>query len=369
MTGKRLTTSEFIERSNKIHHNRYDYSKVKYINNRTKVCIICAEHGEFWQPAHIHLKGRGCRKCGIIDRTNKFIKLASLIHKNKYDYSKSVYNHWQSKIEIICKKHGKFYQNPSQHLSGSNCPKCARESRRNGVEEFIKSSKKIHKNKYDYSKVNYIGNKIKVKIFCPLHGFFSQRPNDHMMGRGCSKCSNSCKSNTKDFIKKSKLIHGNKYNYSKVNYKNAYTPVILICKKHGEFLQKPNGHLSKEGCRKCAYEKNLCYSVSKNETEFLNYNDIKIRSKYIRGYYVDGYDEKTNTIYEFLGDYWHGNPEKFDLNKLHVQLNKTFGMLYEETFTRFSHLKKGGYTIKYIWENDWNKFINGIDKVQKIQTY
>ena len=127
----KLTTENFIERANKIHGNKYDYSKVKYVNNSTKICIICPEHGEFWQTPSNHLAGKGCIKCrhvkvGNIRRKTlkSFIDEAKSIHGNKYDYSKMDYITAEKKVCIICPEHGEFWQNPSSHLNGAGCPKC-----------------------------------------------------------------------------------------------------------------------------------------------------------------------------------------------------------------------------------------------------
>ena len=105
------------------------------------------------------------------------------------------------------------------------------------------------------------------------------------------------------------------------------------------------------------------------EVQFLNYLHVLKRNIYIKPYRVDGYHVKTNTIYEFLGDYWHGNPEKFKRNNYNKICHKTYGDLYNFTFNKFKKLKQLGYKIRYIWENDWNKFKNGIDKSPNIITY
>ena len=126
---KKLTTDIFIKRAKKIHGDKYDYSKVKYIDSHSKVCIICPIHGEFWQMPYQHLSGNGCRKCQYITLKNKFlsnnfIEDAKKIHGNKYDYSKVKYNGNKEKVCIICPKHGEFWQVPSSHLQGVGCPRC-----------------------------------------------------------------------------------------------------------------------------------------------------------------------------------------------------------------------------------------------------
>ena len=127
----RKTTKEFIEDAKKIHGDKYDYSKVEYINARAKVCIICPIHGEFWQRPDKHIRGQGCPKCGDILNgfnkrlgVNEFVKRAKKIHGNKYDYSKVEYVNVDTKVCIICPKHGEFWQTPYCHVSGNGCPTC-----------------------------------------------------------------------------------------------------------------------------------------------------------------------------------------------------------------------------------------------------
>ena len=146
-----------------------------------------------------------------------FVDKARKVHGDKYDYSSSIYVNNSTKINIVCRKHGFFTQLPSSHLMGNGCPKCANEERgknkSSSKDNFIQKAKKVHNNKYDYSKVNYVNNQTKVCIVCPEHGEFWQRPNNHLNGQGCPICSklnkkNKNKSNTTDFIEKSKKSMG-----------------------------------------------------------------------------------------------------------------------------------------------------------------
>jgi len=255
---KKLTAKEFIERAKKIHGNKYDYSKVEYINNNTKVCIICPIHGEFWQTPGNHLSGKGCIKCktdafaNSRRKTNEaFINDAIKIHGNKYDYSKVKYTSKKKPITIICPIHGEFNQKPEVHLMGCGCQKCCKNGVKLTTEEFIKRAKKIHGDKYDYSKVNYINSKTKVCIISKEHGEFWQLPCVHLSSSGYIKE----KTTTKSFIEKAKKVHGDKYDYSKVEYLNGHTKVCIICPKHGEFWQKPDKHLQSHGCPTCRQSK------------------------------------------------------------------------------------------------------------------
>ena len=132
---KKKTREEFIKETTEKHGDKYDYSKVDYVNNYTKICIICPEHGEFLQTPSNHLSGQGCPKCKA-DKTRErlilskegFIKKARLVHGNKYDYSKVEYVNNRTKVCIICPEHGEFWQTPNHHLSGCGCPKCGIEN-------------------------------------------------------------------------------------------------------------------------------------------------------------------------------------------------------------------------------------------------
>lgn len=187
---------KFIEDSQKIHGLKYDYSKVEYLGKEKKVCIICPEHGEFWQTPGSHLNGRGCPVCsGRFMDNDTFIQKSKQIHGSFYDYSKVNYVKTDVKVTIICPEHGEFKQKPCHHLRGAGCPLCGKNKvsikNSNTLDSFIEESKKIHNNKYDYSKVEYVNNRIKVCIICPEHGEFWQIPHDHLQGHGCPKCANS----------------------------------------------------------------------------------------------------------------------------------------------------------------------------------
>lgn len=260
---KKLTLKDFIDKANLIHDNKYDYSKVEYVNNSTKVCIICPEHGEFWQTPRNHLIGQGCPLCnGTFKLTNQeFIEKANKIHNNKYDYSKVKYVNNNTKVCIICPKHGEFWQTPHHHLNGHGCSKCRNENngdrRRHNTEDFIRKSKSIHGEKYNYDKVNYVNSYSKVCIICPDHGEFWQSPYVHIQGHECPECAKikrakNNKHSIDEFIQKSKLIHGDKYDYSKVEYINSHTKVCIICPEHGEFWQRPCCHTNlRQGCPFC----------------------------------------------------------------------------------------------------------------------
>ena len=198
---KRLGSKDFISNAKEIYGDKYDYSKVDYINNKTPITITCPIHGEFNQFPYNHIL-RGCPKCGLKNMKDKktknldnFIKDSIKIHGDKYDYSKVNYEGSNTPVEIICSRHGEFLQTPSNHLIGSGCQKCANENQSKQKKltnnDFIKKSHEIHGDKYDYSKVNYLHSHQKVEIICPKHGMFQQNASSHMKGSGCPICSES----------------------------------------------------------------------------------------------------------------------------------------------------------------------------------
>lgn len=273
------SVEDFINEARKVHGDEYDYSKVDYVNTNTKVEIICREHGSFWQTPKNHTaRKQGCPECAkakigesITKPFEKFVAEASKVHNGKYFYNIKGYVNSSSKIDIYCPKHGLFKQNASSHLQGCGCPKCATEQTTEKIwniysKEFIKRAKQIHGDKYDYSKADFKKFKEKVTIICPIHGEFEQMPDKHIYGKcGCPKCAKTYQPTTEEFVERSSGIHKNKYDYSKVEYVDAHTKVCIICPDHGEFWQTPNGHIKGNGCPRCAK------IISKPEVEITDF--------------------------------------------------------------------------------------------------
>ncbi len=212
---------------------------------------------------------------------SEFIDKARKVHGDKYDYSKINYVSSTEKINIICSKHGIFSQRASNHLLGCGCRKCNLKLPINPkitTCDFIEKAKTIHGDKYDYSLVEYINSHTKIKIRCNNNHIFDQTPGSHLNGNGCHVCSRTSKMNTESFIKKSKEIHNDIYDYSLVNYKNNTEKVKIICKKHGVFETRANNHISKLK-RGCPNCR-----ISKNEiliTKILEKNNINFEPQKI----------------------------------------------------------------------------------------
>lgn len=204
MARKKLTQEEFIRRARLVHGDKYDYSKTVYENSRTKVYIICPKHGEFWQKPNNHLCGNGCPYCraDIMKTCNKvpleeIIKDCNKVHNHKYDYSLiTEYKGAHYKVPIICQEHGVFYLQLTHHKRGTGCPVCGFQKNADGLrkttKQFVLDARKIHGNKYDYTKLEYKGGHVKVCIKCSECGReFWQTPANHLMGQGCPRCRNS----------------------------------------------------------------------------------------------------------------------------------------------------------------------------------
>ena len=295
---KKKNIEEFISKAREVHKDHYDYSKAVYCGALKKICVICPEHGEFWITPANHLSGQGCKICGIIERSKKrkksieqFIKESRTVHGDKYDYSKVKYHNIDKKVCIICPEHGEFWQTPYHHLNGCGCPKCVGQGKT--TEDVVEEFKKIHGDKYDYSKVEYTNSLKKVCIICPEHGEFWQSPTNHLNGCGCPKCSNVKHKTTNEFIKESRTVHGDKYDYSKVEYVNAHTKVCIICPEHGEFWQTPNKHLLGHKCPKCSesiIEKEIRVLLDKEGIKYVKEKRFNWMKTYRLDFYLPDYN-------------------------------------------------------------------------------
>ena len=283
---KKFSNEEFIKKAREIHGDKYDYSKVNYIGAFNKVCIICPEHGEFWQLPIVHLKGCGCKKCSHTLGVDAFITKAKEIHGDKYDYSKVEYNGYNEKICIICPEHGEFWQTPHNHLSGSGCQKCSNIIKGKSFEKvdkvklaeknkdaFIKAAKKKFGNLFDYSDIKYIDNTTEITICSKKYGKISITPKDHLkLKYGHRLNSRKTRKFTKEkFVELSEQVHGKKYDYSKAEYKGMFEKICIICPEHGEFWQTPNAHIHLgQGCPIC-HESHLERDIK----TFLDYKKVK----------------------------------------------------------------------------------------------
>ena len=218
--------------------------------------------------------------------TRDFIERAHTICGKKYSYVNSNYKGNKIPIEIICSKHGSFWQKPNNHLTGQGCPMCGfiaiSNQKLKSTEQFIKDATKIHHDIFTYKYTNYRGALIPVIITCKQHGNFSQRPNDHLNGSGCPSCARVQKLSNKNFLDRISKIH-KKFSYPDLNIVNSKTKIKIICPTHGKFFQTPESHLLGQGCPVCQESKGekriRTYLEEHHKTFFSQYKILECKNK------------------------------------------------------------------------------------------
>lgn len=374
MKKLKRTLKEFIDQANLKHNFKYDYSLLIYTGQHNKGIFICKIHGEFEQICKDHLNGHGCFKCRNSTpklTLSQFIERALNTHGELYDYSDFVYISAHIKGKIKCIKHQFiFEQTPGNHIFGQGCPKCAQEytnsrvskAKRLTLEEFIEKSIDKHGEKFDYSKINYQGYLINVRLICKIHNIeFLYRPSNHFIcpSGGCPKCVEllwgaHLRLTKEEFVEKANIVHNFIYTYEEFEYENNKKASWVRCSEHGLFKQQGSNHLKGQGCPKCCV--NLF--VSKQETIWLNQIGLpddeehrQVKLSKIRGK-VDGFNPRTNTVYEYLGDYWHGNPEFYDPEEIHPISHKTYGELFQNWLNKEEKINSLGYFLVSVWESE-----------------
>lgn len=282
----------------------------------------------------------------------EFLARAKKIHGNKYDYSKSIFVGVDKKLTIICSKHGEFEQTPSKHVrEKQKCPKCV--GKKLTTQELIIKFIKVHGVKYDYSKFVYKNAKAKSKISCLKHGVFMQSSYKHLNGQGCPKCAGK-NLNTLEIIENFKEIHGEKYDYSEVKYKNENTCVKIKCNKHGHFYQMPRAHKQGSGCHICSNSKGehmIFKFFTDNKISFERQKKFE-NCKDIKNLPFDFYVPKYNLLIEYDGEQ-HFVP----LN--HWKGDEGLKQIQKRDKIKNEFCKKEGINILRISYNDYNN----IDKI------
>lgn len=291
--GARLTKEQFVERAVKKHGNTYSYELVKCIgNSRSKVDIVCAEHGKFTQTIGAHLAGSGCQSCarskqGLPKKTSKqFIKESIAVHGNTYDYSLVDYVGSKFDVKIVCKNHGLFLQTPCSHLAGRGCHDCgieqAGKSRAFSNDEFKAIATEVHGAIYDYSLVDYKNSNSVLEIVCSKHGLFSQNAHMHLQGQGCNRCGKESMAAIRstpfdEFVKRANNTHSGRYTYNKDTYIRMSAKTEITCHEHGVFIQGAGEHVIGQGCPECALlSSGFGLSSFKNSCDRNNRGDGKL---------------------------------------------------------------------------------------------
>lgn len=289
--GIKMFTNEFIEKSKSVHGDKYDYSKVNYVNTSTKVEIICKEHGVFLQAPSKHLRKQGCVICGgkIIKTRDEIINKFQIIHKNNYDYSLVEYIGNKKVVKIVCKEHGIFEQRVDHHQSGQGCDKCRIDKLKINKNLFLNRLEEIFPKHYSHD-FEYFDFQQEIELNClKTKELFKVIPKKFLLLKNCPCCVENKKKNkiellknkprglttllTQDeFLKKVKKVHNDMYDYNNTFYIKHKEKINVLCKKenHGVFSLSANHHLRGIGCPKC--------SISKGENKIMDFllkNDIK----------------------------------------------------------------------------------------------
>jgi hypothetical protein len=300
--GISYTQEDFLNKAQASHGTRYDYSQVVYINSQTKVKILCPKHGVFEQKPNSHMIGNGCAKCGGVAKlcTEVFINKASATHGNQYDYSRVAYVNTKSKVVIGCSVHGWFEQGAKDHISGKGCRRCAivrvHAQQRNTLADFLIRAHMAHNSTYDYKLVTHQGSKVKVKIICSIHGVFKQAPYEHLAGKGCPTCGfarivATRTLTTEEFVARARKTHGERFNYALTAYIRDKDKVEISCPVHGSFKQLPSNHLTGAGCQKCGLAARVA-KRKKIEAEYLAEVALTHKHKYDYSRVVMGVNNK-----------------------------------------------------------------------------
>lgn len=354
MRGKRVTKEEFIKKAKGIHDNKYDYGFVDFLNMSSKVCIVCPNHGEFFQTPVNHINQKqGCPSCAASNNSKKRSISAQNVelrakskHGDKYSIIDKTFSALNSKISALCKHHGEFVTQPRFLYEGDPCPLC-KEQRGIGKKKyltpttkdnFIERSRATHGDKYDYSKSVFKGVRNKIEIICQKHGSFFQKTYNHINGSGCTKCGwevnrKPLKSND-EFINQCIDRHGDKFDYSKTQYTKSTNEVTITCPKHGDFKKIARDFInaSPHGCPMCAHTTS---DFEINIRKYLQKFDIKLETrtkKVIAPQELDIYCPEKKIAVECDGIYWHselqGKGKGYHLNKTNLCSDKGIRLIH-----------------------------------------
>ena len=359
-TGKfKDTLASFVSKASGVHNNKYDYSRSVYSGAKRKLTIICPDHGEFEQEAWSHLHGQGCSKCadisvGLRSRLThaEFLRKAVETHGDRYDLSLVRYTGLQKRVDVVCEKHGVFHPQAGNFIRGSGCPSCGRESvgkkSRRKEASYIAEAVKVHGGRFSYGKVTSRNGITMMRVICPVHGMFEQNAQDHLSGVGCVKCSKPVR-DMPSFLLEARKVHGDKYDYSSVEYRRALEKVTITCPIHGPFEQTPSSHISAaQGCPVCAN----C-GPSKGHVEIAEFlqqytevlNEYAFDSSRRR---LDVYLPEHNLAVEYHGLIWHSTA--FSQDPL-------------RDYKKHSDAANSGIRVIHIYEDEWKLKRQIVEKI------
>jgi hypothetical protein len=312
--GKEITTAEFIKRSKeRFPDDTWIYSNCEYKDMRTAVILTCPSNHRSYIVPGIHLRPQskgGCEECrrnATSERNSytetEWISLAKTVHNNFYSYTKTVYKGSNEKVIITCPYDGDFLQIPTSHISGCGCSKCgvraAAEAKKYTEDDSVKifaDAKILHDSEYEYTRLYRDDGRLMIEMKCQTHGIISQRLDHHIHGHGCNFCTRRYSKQQIEWLE----------------YCRVSSPAIVHAKNSGE------------------------YDIPETR------------------YSVDGFDALSNTVYEYHGDFWHGNPNVFpDATAINPKTKTSFGFLYNRTQIKIEKIKSLKYNVVEVWESDW----------------
>lgn len=303
----------------------------------------------------------------------EFIKRCRSVHGRIYSYSNTIYTTTKNKVVITCRKHGDFEQKANKHLQGQGCGLCASEAHSNLMSNRTKMSEEDFLIELKMPKgQTYLGSFINlttpVDLCCATHGAYRKSPQALLKGNFCQSCARN-RITTADFIRLATEKHGNKYDYSKVDYRSVAGKVTIICNKHGVFKQSQSSHINcGKGCPKCVKKRYSKIAIKWLELEHRK-RRIKIQHAENGGeyyiaeakIYVDGYNPRSRTVFEFYGDAYHGNLNRYKANSFPNPFSSlTARKLYEKTQKREKLLLSLGYKVVSIWESEFKQLLRSM---------
>lgn len=342
----RLKTEDWIAKARAVHGDRYNYSRVQYLGLAKDVEIICPEHGPFWQRAGNHTnRASRCPQCAGFAPTTleQFLARARQIHGDKYDYSLVEYHGVQKrKVKILCPEHGVFEQLPMTHMQGRGCNACGAEQcvRRKSNDWFIGRAREVHGDRYDYSRVQYQRSLSKVTITCPDHGDFEQVAAYHLNGNGCQQCAPNTRQSREQFVVRANKTHNSRYRYGP--YSRMHDKATIICREHGAFEQIAKDHTDGHGCPQCAAEATTSEHESALSAWLRNMDLTVVRNDraLLDGMEIDIYLPEQKIGIEFQGAYWHN-----DIRLPHPRLHEH----------KQNRADAAGIRLISVWDFDWLK--------------
>lgn len=355
---RRVTYEEFIARAGLKHNSKYIYSPEGYETSTSKIAIVCPEHGKFYQVAHAHMSGNGCPECSKIKigdscRLSQDEFMARLKDQNTpYDLSLVAYKSMGDEIVLSCPEHGQFSARAGNILyNKSGCPECGRSrtgvASRRSFESYVEEARQVHGERFEYTGLEYRDAQAYLVILCKEHGQFKQQAYGHLKGIGCEKCSKPMY-NLESFIKIASDVHNDLYSYSESTYTAALGKVTIICAKHGRFQQSPSSHINGQGCPACAK-----VGPSNAQVEILDY--VKNYTDAISEYTIpntrrrlDVFIPQLNLAIEYHGLIWHSS--KFQIDP-------------RSDYKKHKLAESHGIRVIHVYEDEWRLNRSVVERV------